>query len=120
MRCWPVLPLSRFPNLLLAAVSAENRPLRAADFVQFAGLHELTPDLAQAGGSLSLVRFYYGVISAVDMLVGARVPAVAHGANAKARSARVTQPFRLASACKAIWNWPQRCAPAKRYFFAHF
>jgi hypothetical protein len=62
---------------VLAAVSAENRPLRSADFAQFAGLHELTPDLNPRGRSLGLVRFYYGVIRAVDMLVGARVPAVA-------------------------------------------
>jgi hypothetical protein len=62
---------------ILAAAAAENRPLRAADFGQFASLHELTPDLSPRGGSLSLVRFYYGVIRAVDMLVGARVPVVA-------------------------------------------
>lgn len=62
---------------LLAAVSAENRPLQAADFVQFAGLYELTPDLSPTGSGLGLVRFYYGIIRAVDMLVGARVPAVA-------------------------------------------
>jgi hypothetical protein len=62
---------------VLAAVSAENRPLRADDFAQFAGLHELTPDLGPRGRSLSLVRFYYGLIKAVDMLVGAQVPAVA-------------------------------------------
>lgn len=62
---------------VLAAADAENRPLRAADFGQFASLHQLTPDLGPAGGSLSLVRFYYGVIRAVDMLVGARVPVVA-------------------------------------------
>jgi hypothetical protein len=62
---------------VLAAASAENRPLRAADFAQFAGLHELTPELHPRGNNLSLVRFYYGVIRAVDMLVGARVPVVA-------------------------------------------
>ena len=33
--------------------------------------------MSARGGSLGLVRFYYGVIRAVDMLVGARVPAVA-------------------------------------------
>lgn len=62
---------------VLAAVSAENRPLRADDFAQFAGLHEMTPDLSPRGRGLGLVRFYYGVIKAVDMLVGARVPVVA-------------------------------------------
>ncbi|MDP9339925.1 MAG: hypothetical protein M3P45_13775 [Acidobacteriota bacterium] len=62
---------------VLMAVSAENRPLRAADFAQFAGLHEMTPDLNPRNSGLGLVRFYYGVIRAVDMLVGARVPVVA-------------------------------------------
>jgi hypothetical protein len=62
---------------VLAAISAEDRPLRAADFAQFLGLHELTPDLNPRGSGLGLVRFYYGVIRAVDMLVGARVPVVA-------------------------------------------
>jgi hypothetical protein len=62
---------------VLAAVSAENRPLRAEDFAQFAGLHELTPDLSPRGRGLGLVRFYYGLIKALDMLVGARVPAIA-------------------------------------------
>jgi hypothetical protein len=62
---------------VLAAVSAENRPLRAEDFAQFAGLHELTPDLTPRGRGLGLVRFYYGLIKALDMLVGARVPAIA-------------------------------------------
>jgi hypothetical protein len=62
---------------VLAAVSAENRPLRANDFAQFAGLHDLTPDLSPRGRGLGLVRFYYGVIKAVDLLVGVRVPVVA-------------------------------------------
>ena len=62
---------------VLSAVAAENRPLRAADFVQFAGLHELTPDLSTGGRGLGLVRFYYALIQALEMLVGARVPAVA-------------------------------------------
>ena len=51
--------------------------MRADDFAQFAGLHELTPDLGPRGRSLSLVRFYYGVIKAVGTLVGSQVPAIA-------------------------------------------
>lgn len=62
---------------VLSAVSAENRPLRASDFSQFAGLHELTPELSSQGGSMGLVRFYYGIIRAVDVIVGQRVPAIA-------------------------------------------
>jgi hypothetical protein len=61
---------------VLAAISAENRPLQAADFVQFAGIHALTPDLTR-GKSLGLVRFYYGLTRALNMMVGVRVPAVA-------------------------------------------
>ena len=61
---------------VLAAISAENRPLRAADFVQFAGIHALTLDLTNGKG-LSLVRFYYGLTRALNMMVGVRVPAVA-------------------------------------------
>jgi hypothetical protein len=62
---------------VIAAISAENRSLRAADFVQFAGIHALTPNLAPRGGGLGLVRFYYGLIRALNMMVGVRVPAVA-------------------------------------------
>jgi hypothetical protein len=61
---------------VLAAISAENRPLQAADFVQFAGIHALTPDLAPRGGGLGLVRFYYGLTRALNT-IGVRVPAVA-------------------------------------------
>jgi hypothetical protein len=62
---------------VIAAISAENRALRAADFVQFAGIHALTPDLSPRGGGLGLVRFYYGLTRALNMMVGVRVPAVA-------------------------------------------
>jgi hypothetical protein len=62
---------------VLAAISAENRPLQAADFVQFAGLHALTPDLSPRGGGLGLVRFYYGLTRALNMMIGVRVPVVA-------------------------------------------
>lgn len=62
---------------VLAAASAENRPLRAEDFAHFAGMHDLTPNLNARGQGLGLVRFYYGIIKAVEMLVGAQVPAVA-------------------------------------------
>jgi hypothetical protein len=62
---------------VLAAAAAEDRPLRASDFSQFAGLHELTPELSTQGGSMGLVRFYYGIVRAVDVLVGQRVPAIA-------------------------------------------
>jgi len=62
---------------VLAAISAENRPLEAADFVQFAGLHALTPDLTPRGRGLAMVRFYYGLTRALNMMVGVRVPAVA-------------------------------------------
>jgi hypothetical protein len=68
------LPVS---ESVLAAISAENRPLEAADFVQFAGLHELTPDLAPRGSGLGLVRFYYRLTRAANMLIGVRVPAIA-------------------------------------------
>jgi hypothetical protein len=61
---------------VLAAISAENRPLRAADFVQFAGIHALTPDLTKGRG-LGLVRFYYGLTRVLNMTVGLRVPSVA-------------------------------------------
>ena len=62
---------------VLAAISAENRPLQAADFVQFAGLHSMTPDLTPRGRGLGMVRFYYGLTRALHMMVGVRVPAVA-------------------------------------------
>jgi hypothetical protein len=62
---------------VIAAISAENRALRAADFVQFAGIHALTPDLSPRGGGLGLVRFYYGLTRALNAMVGVRVPAVA-------------------------------------------
>jgi len=62
---------------VLAAISAENRPLQAADFVQFAGLHALTPDLTPRGRGLAMVRFYYGLTRGLNMMVGVRVPAVA-------------------------------------------
>jgi hypothetical protein len=62
---------------VLAAISAENRPLEAADFVQFAGLHSMTPDLTPRGRGLAMVRFYYGLTRALNMMVGVRVPAVA-------------------------------------------
>jgi hypothetical protein len=62
---------------VLAAISAENRPLQAADFVQFAGLHAMTPDLTPRGHGLAMVRFYYGLTRALNTMVGARVPAVA-------------------------------------------
>jgi len=61
---------------VIAAISAENRALRAADFVQFAGIHALTPDLSPRGGGLGLVRFYYGLTRALNLMVGVRVPAV--------------------------------------------
>ena len=62
---------------VLAVISAENRPLEAADFVQFAGLHAMTPDLTPRGRGLAMVRFYYGLTRALNMMVGVRVPAVA-------------------------------------------
>jgi hypothetical protein len=62
---------------VLSVVAAENRPLRAADFAEFVGLHQLTPDLSAGGRGLGLVRFYYSLIQALEMLVGQRVPAVA-------------------------------------------
>ena len=62
---------------VLAAISAENRPLQAADFVQFAGLHSMTPDLTPRGRGLAMVRFYYGLTRALHIMVGVRVPAVA-------------------------------------------
>jgi hypothetical protein len=62
---------------VIAAISAENRALRATDFVQFAGIHALTPDLSPRGGGLGLVRFYYGLTRALNAMVGVRVPAVA-------------------------------------------
>jgi hypothetical protein len=62
---------------VLAAISAENRPLEAADFVQFAGLHAITPDLTPRGRGLAMVRFYYLLTRALNMMVGVRVPAVA-------------------------------------------
>ena len=62
---------------VLAAISAENRPLEAADFVQFAGLHAMTPDLTPRGRGLAMVRFYYGLTRALNMMIGVRVPAVA-------------------------------------------
>jgi len=62
---------------VLAAISAENRPLQAADFLQFAGLHAMTPDLTPRGRGLAMVRFYYGLTRALNMMVGVRVPAVA-------------------------------------------
>jgi hypothetical protein len=62
---------------VLAAISAENRPLQAADFVQFAGLHSMTPDLTPRGRGLAMVRFYYGLTRALNMMIGVRVPAVA-------------------------------------------
>ena len=95
-----VLPSACFRIFLLAAVSAENRPLQAADFVQFAGLYELTPDLNPKGTGLGLLRFYYGIIRAVDMLVGARVPVVAQWSEREAPSAHVTRRCKLASVCR--------------------
>jgi hypothetical protein len=62
---------------VLAAISAENRPLQAADFVQFAGLHAMTPDLTPRGRGLAMVRFYYGLTRALNMMVGVHVPVVA-------------------------------------------
>src|ERR1700675_482124 len=62
---------------VIAAISAENRALRATDFVQCAGIHALTPDLSPRGGGLGLVRFYYGQPSALNMIARVRVPAVA-------------------------------------------
>jgi hypothetical protein len=62
---------------VIAAISAENRALRAADFVQFAGIHALTPNLAPRGSGLGLVRFYYGLTRALNLMVGVHVPAVA-------------------------------------------
>ena len=62
---------------VLAAISAENRPLEAADFVQFAGLHAMTPDLTPRGRGLAMVRFYYGLTRALNIMVGVRVPAIA-------------------------------------------
>jgi hypothetical protein len=62
---------------VLAAISAENRPLEAADFVQFAGLHAMTPDLTPRGRGLAMVRFYYGLTRALNMMIGVHVPAVA-------------------------------------------
>ena len=62
---------------VLAAVSAENRPLRASDFSQFVGLHQLTPDLNPQGRGLSLVRFYYGLTQAVNTMMGSHISAVA-------------------------------------------
>jgi hypothetical protein len=62
---------------VLAAISAENRPLQAADFVQFVGLHAMTPDLTPRGRGLAMVRFYYGLTRALNVMVGVRVPAVA-------------------------------------------
>jgi len=62
---------------VIAAISAENRALRAADFVQFVGIHALTPNLTPHGGGLGLVRFHYGLTRVLNMMVGVRVPAVA-------------------------------------------
>jgi hypothetical protein len=59
---------------ILAVVLAENRPLGTKDFARFGNLLDLTPDLNPGGGGLGLVRFYYGVIQGMDLLVGAHVP----------------------------------------------
>jgi hypothetical protein len=62
---------------VLAAVSAEDRPLRASDFKQFLGHHRLTPDLNPQGGNLGLVRFYYSLTQALNSLVGSHLAPVA-------------------------------------------
>src|ERR1700686_5784725 len=62
---------------VIAAISAENRALRATDFVQFAGIHALTPDLSPRGGGLGLVGVYFGLTRAVIMMVGRRAHPVA-------------------------------------------
>ena len=88
---------------VLAAASAENRPLRAADW-PIRRPARANADLGPAGGSLSLVRFYYGVISAVDILVGARVPVVAAWSEREGAICARYGPSRLASVCKPTWS----------------
>ena len=67
-------PVSR---RVLEAAHVEGRSLSATDFEALAGLHSLTPDLQLDRGGLSLVRWYFRAIGAIEAVFGGSMPAVA-------------------------------------------
>ena len=62
---------------VLAAARVQNGLVTRGDFETFAGLHALTPDLSPGRKGLGLVRLYYRIVDAIDMLAGSRMPAIA-------------------------------------------
>lgn len=62
---------------VLAAANLDAQRMKGQDFEKLAGLHELTPDLQTSGRGLTLVRAYYRIIAGLEVLSGARMPAIA-------------------------------------------
>lgn len=62
---------------VLGAVKAEDGSLCGEHFRPLAKLHDLTPELSAAPGSLRMVRAYYGAINAISFVAGRSLPAVA-------------------------------------------
>lgn len=62
---------------VLAAAGVQDGQVTRRDFKTFVGLHDLTPELNPGGGGLGPVRLYYGLVDAIDALIGCRVPALA-------------------------------------------
>ena len=68
------LPVS---DRVLAAARIENGRLLPQHFDALAGLHALTPNLEPHRGGLGLVRAYYRLVGALDVLFGKSMPLLA-------------------------------------------
>ena len=68
------LPVS---DRVLAAAHIEDGRLLPQHFETLAGLHDLTPDLEPHRGGLRLVRVYYRLVEALDVVFGKRMPVLA-------------------------------------------
>ncbi|HEY2548600.1 MAG TPA: hypothetical protein VGI46_21175 [Candidatus Acidoferrum sp.] len=62
---------------VLAAANLVGGRMHGRDFEKLAGLHELTPELGDGSGGLTLVRAYYRVVEGLGSLSGVRLPAMA-------------------------------------------
>jgi len=60
-----------------AAAGLASESIGATDFDAVMTLHDLTPNLKEHVGGLSLVRAYYRVIEALGRLAGTKMPSVA-------------------------------------------
>lgn len=62
---------------VLEAACVEGGQLTPQHFETFAGIYALTPELNPERKGLGFVRAYYRLVEALDMICGAKIPAIA-------------------------------------------